>query len=71
MVAERIGAAEETFHAPHLIDLEILQVLRRYVRARELAPERAREAVEDFSQLRVERYAHDLLLWRIWELRDT
>lgn len=30
-VAERIAPASETLHAPHLIDLEVTQVLRRYV----------------------------------------
>lgn len=70
-VGNRIASPDETLHAPHLIDLEVLQVLRRYVRLREITSERAREALEDFSQLRIERYAHALLLWRIWELRDN
>jgi predicted nucleic acid-binding protein len=29
-VAERLFAGNDTLHAPHLIDLEVAQVLRRY-----------------------------------------
>ena len=29
-LTNRLFAADETLHAPHLIDLEITQVLRRY-----------------------------------------
>ncbi len=32
-VSRLLFAAGETLHAPHLIDLEIAQVLRRYVRS--------------------------------------
>ncbi len=30
-VAVRIAAPEITLHAPHLLDLEVAQILRRYV----------------------------------------
>ena len=58
-----------TLHAPHLLDLEVAQVLRRYERAGELAAERGRQALEDLAGLPLERYRHDLLLPRIWSLR--
>jgi predicted nucleic acid-binding protein len=70
-VAERIAPAQETLHAPHLIDLEVLQVLRRYVARRQLDEERAREALSDLRELDVDRYPHDVLLGRIWELRHN
>jgi predicted nucleic acid-binding protein len=68
-VAARLFAGGETLHAPHLLDLEVAQVLRRYSRSGELSPERSREALLDFLDLPVNRYPHDLLLNRIWELR--
>lgn len=68
-VADRIGSPDETLHAPHLIDLEVAQVLRRYEAAREISSSRAQEALEDFSDLDVARYPHEILLPRIWELR--
>jgi predicted nucleic acid-binding protein len=68
-VAERIGASEETLHAPHLIDLEVAQVLRRYAGRREVGEARAGQALEDFRDLDLNRYPHDVLLDRIWELR--
>lgn len=69
-VEQRIFAANETLHAPHLIDLEIAQVLRRLVRAKALAPDRAEEAIADLGDFPLARYPHDVLLTRIWEMRD-
>lgn len=37
-VVERISAPAETLHAPYLIDLEVVQVLRRYVLRPRIAP---------------------------------
>lgn len=70
-VAERIAAPEETLHAPHLIDLEVAQVLRRYVARRQLDEARASQALEDLLDLDLNRYPHDVLLDRIWELRHN
>ncbi len=70
-VADRIAPAHETLHAPHLIDLEVAQVLRRYALAGMIADERARQALNDFAGLDLTRYPHDLLLARIWQLRDN
>jgi predicted nucleic acid-binding protein len=58
-----------TLHAPHLLDLEVAQVLRRYERAGALSASRGREALEDLADLTVERYPHRLFLPRIWDLR--
>jgi predicted nucleic acid-binding protein len=65
----RITDTNETLHAPHLIDLEIAQALRRYERLRDLSPSDAETALQDFGDLPLERYPHDPLLPRIWELR--
>ena len=70
-IENRIFAAGETLHAPHLIDLEIAQVLRRYVHAGEAHPDRARQALTDLCDLPIMRYPHDLFLSRIWDLRSS
>ena len=64
-------AEGQTIHVPHLMDVEVLQVLRRYVRIATLTSARAREAIEDYSSMRLTRYPHDALLERIWELRHS
>ncbi|MBI4728174.1 MAG: type II toxin-antitoxin system VapC family toxin [Acidobacteria bacterium] len=68
-VARRIADPGESLHAPHLIDLEVAQALRRYSREGQVSHARARHALEDFGDLDVERYPHHDLLPRIWELR--
>ena len=70
-IQKRLFNQKETLHAPHLLDLEVAQVLRRYVVSREMTPERAREALSDFLDIPIRRYPHDLLLDRIWELRSN
>jgi predicted nucleic acid-binding protein len=60
-----------TLHAPHLLDLEVAQVLRRYERAGELTAQRAGEALEDLAAFRIERYPHHLFLPRVWALRQN
>lgn len=68
-VERRIRPREETLHAPHLIDLEVTQVLRRYVRSGHLDESRAAEALHDLIDADIRRYDHDALLARIWQLR--
>jgi len=69
LIADRLSAPRETLHVPHLLDLEVAQVLRRYARSGEMAPERGRQALDDLDAFPLLRYPHDLLLPRIWELR--
>ncbi|MGH7468012.1 MAG: type II toxin-antitoxin system VapC family toxin [Longimicrobiales bacterium] len=59
----------DTLHAPHVLDLEVAQVLRRYERAGELSARRGREALDDLEAFAIERYPHHLFLPRIWSLR--
>jgi len=68
-VSRRIAPSRETLHAPHLIDLEVAQVLRRYVGRGLLEEDRAIDALTDLQDLEIVRYAHDFLLPRVWELR--
>ena len=70
-ILARVSRPLETLHAPHLIDLEIAQVLRRYAAIGDLSRERGLEALEDLILLPLRRYPHDVLLPRIWELRSN
>ncbi len=71
LVARRLFAEDETLHAPHLLDVEVAQVLRRYALAGDLDPDRGLQALEDLADFRLTRYPHDLFLPRIWELRHN
>ena len=70
-VRERLFRSHETIHAPHLLDIEVIQVLRRYWLTGTLDNERAAEAMQDFIDLPIERYPHELLIRGIWELRKN
>jgi predicted nucleic acid-binding protein len=68
-IADRLFARDETLHAPHLLDLEVAQVLRRYAASGELDAHRGAQTLEDLAAIGLVRYPHDLLLPRIWALR--
>jgi predicted nucleic acid-binding protein len=70
-IERRIYSRNETLHAPHLLDLEATQVLRRLSLQRVVSAHRADEAVRDLLDLRVTRYPHLVLLPRIWRLRHN
>lgn len=68
-VAARLFGADETLHAPHLIDVEVAHVLRRYAVSRAIEPTRCETALLDWADFPLRRHPHDFLLVRIWELR--
>lgn len=68
-LAERIEDPEVSLHTPHLADVEVAQVLRRYVREGGLEEEAGRAGLEVMSLLDLERHSHEPLLERVWALR--
>lgn len=64
-------AEGETLHVPYLVDVEVLQALRRHARSGELGGIRATQALQDYADIRLRRYPHKLLLPRMWELRHN
>jgi predicted nucleic acid-binding protein len=58
-------------HVPELADVEVLSVVRRRVLSRQLSVARGADAMRDYADLDLERYAHLSLLPRAWQLRDT
>lgn len=70
-IDERMFAAGETLHAPHFIDVEIAQVVRRFHAAGEIDAERGRNALAFLIEFPLRRYRHTALLPRMWELRNN
>ncbi len=68
-IRERLAAHE--LHAPFLIELEVVETLRRNVRAGKLSVDRGIEALDDFAELALVRYPLGALQDRVWELRDN
>ena len=70
-IENRIYSRNETLHTPHLLDLEVIQVLRRLAQQGVVPVHRVDEAVRDLLDLRITRYPHFVLLPRVWQLRHN
>jgi predicted nucleic acid-binding protein len=70
-VEARLFRHDEELHAPHLVDVEIVQGLRRLVRTGEVTPGRADEAIADLTDMDLHRHAHLDMLARAWKLREN
>jgi predicted nucleic acid-binding protein len=64
-------AGDADQHAPDLVDLEVVSVIRRLLRGDVIGAAQAEQAVEDLAGHPLVRHPHLLLLPRIWELRDN
>ena len=69
LVARLVSVSE--MHAPHLIDVEFLSVLRRLVGRDMLTQARADFARDKFSALPLHRYPHHPLGDRVWAMRSA
>jgi predicted nucleic acid-binding protein len=63
--------AREQLHAPHLIDAEVAQTLRRLVAGQRLAARDGETLMSGWSGLALVRHPIHPLLSRIWQLRDN
>jgi predicted nucleic acid-binding protein len=70
-VRERLLARRQMLHAPHLLDIEVAHVIRRYAAIGDMEGERGRAALAILADLPLRRYPHDFLLQRVWELRNN
>jgi predicted nucleic acid-binding protein len=68
-IERRLFSRRDTLHAPHLLDVEVAQAVRRYAAAGHIDRERGREALSDLADFPLHRYPHTVLLGRIWDLR--
>jgi predicted nucleic acid-binding protein len=70
-IAAHISERGLDLHAPHLIDVEIVSAVRSLVASGEADAGRGEDAIADLLDLPLARYPHDILLPRMWELRDN
>lgn len=70
-IEQRIFSSGERLAAPHLLDIEVVQVVRRLTFAGRISPARAGEILDDFTAAIIERYPHHMLIQRIWDLRQN
>jgi predicted nucleic acid-binding protein len=70
-LARRLYAPRQTLHAPHLVDAEVAQVVRRYTMSGAIDHERGRAALKDLADFPIHRHPHALLLSRVWDLRNN
>jgi predicted nucleic acid-binding protein len=68
---ERLIEARGTLCAPHLIDLEVAQVCRRFLLAGEIDSERCENALAALRDFGLQRFSHLPLLPRVMELRQN
>jgi predicted nucleic acid-binding protein len=67
----RRALAEEQLHAPHLIDSEVANGLRRLVAVGQVDADAAWTALRSWQRLGATRYPAVGLLGRVWELREN
>jgi predicted nucleic acid-binding protein len=70
-IEARLFGTLESLHSPHLLDVEITQVIRRFAMAQEIEAERAQAALDDFMGFPIWRHPHGFLLPRVWALRNN
>ena len=70
VIAGRL-AADDDHVAPHVIDVEVMGVIRSQHLRGQLDGTAAAQAIEDLRDWPGERHSHRWLLDRAWELRDS
>jgi predicted nucleic acid-binding protein len=70
-IEARLFREEDELHAPHLVDVEVVQGLRRLVRTGEVSAGRAEDAIADLADLDLHRHPHLDFMGRAWKLRDN
>jgi predicted nucleic acid-binding protein len=68
-IEARFFDGSESLHSPHLLDVEVAQVVRRFEMIGEIDTPRAQAALDDLVDFPIRRHPHGLLLRRMWALR--
>jgi predicted nucleic acid-binding protein len=64
-------SAMRSMHAPELIDAEVASGIRGLLLGGKVSPSRAAEMVDDFAELRIDRYPVATLIHRVLALRHN
>jgi predicted nucleic acid-binding protein len=70
-LVSRLLDSGEGLHAPHLLDVEVAQVLRRFALRGTLSEKRGNEALRLLAEFPLTRHDHTVLLPRMWALREN
>lgn len=70
-ITERIRAESPDLAVPYLLDVEVAQVLRRFVLRGEVAADFAKGVLADLRDLPLVRYPHAAFLEQAFELREN
>ncbi len=68
-ILKRISDPQLSLHSPELVDIEVLNTLRRYELADIVPPDRVAHAIDNLSGLDMRRHPHGPILPRIWSWR--
>ena len=70
-IRRRLSDPRVSMHGPELVDLEVLNVLRRYVNAKLVTMDRATQAFGILENLDLRRHRHRPILRRVWSWRSN
>lgn len=70
-IRDELALSSQSLIAPHLIDIEVVSAIRRMARVQRVDPYRCQQLLADLIALPAERYSHQPLIARVWELRHT
>ena len=70
-VGAQLFDSGRTLHAPHLLDLEVAQVIRHHSIGGRISEQRGWAALRALADMPIQRYPHDVLMPRIWALRSS
>ena len=66
-----LASLEESFIAPHLLDIEVISAVRKLALLRRVDAHQSEQIISALAELPVDRYPYTFLLPRIWELRHN
>jgi predicted nucleic acid-binding protein len=70
-LVQLIFTPDHSLHAPHLLDIEVTQTIRRFAASGAIDEALASAALTNLADLPINRYDHLALLPRIWALRHN
>ena len=70
-IRRKLGEHDDSLLVPHLLDVEVVSAIRGLAAGKRIDSRRSEELLADLAALPAERFAHTLLLERVWELRHN